>query len=129
MVGNGQADKQKKWHIEVGAPPKKLCDRSWNIRLNYFGPNWAQILLFLEKGIFLGKLTNTTIFYLLCPIMPQCLKIILADHKILGVEVLGQIGQKSPSYPYRGFCFFKINCYFFLLQIPHHNTIMIKKNY
>ena len=31
---------------------KKLCDRSWDIRLNNFGPNWAQILLLLEKGIF-----------------------------------------------------------------------------
>ena len=31
---------------------KKICDRSWDIRLNSFGPNWAQILLLLEKGIF-----------------------------------------------------------------------------
>ena len=31
---------------------KNLCDRSWDIRLNNFGPNWPQILLLLEKGIF-----------------------------------------------------------------------------
>ena len=31
---------------------KKICDRSWDIRLDNFGPNWAQILLLLEKGIF-----------------------------------------------------------------------------
>ena len=31
---------------------KKLCDRSWDIRLNNFGPSWAQILLLLEKGVF-----------------------------------------------------------------------------
>ena len=53
---------------------KKLCDRPWDIRLNNFGPNWAQILLLPEKRIFGGKLTNTTIVYLLCPIMLQCLK-------------------------------------------------------
>ena len=30
---------------------KKLCGRSWDIRLNNFGPNWAQILLLLEEEI------------------------------------------------------------------------------
>ena len=50
---------------------KNLCHRPWDIRLNHFGPNWAQILLLLEKGIFLGKLNNTTIVYILCPILLQ----------------------------------------------------------
>ena len=31
---------------------KKLCDRLWDITLNNFWTNWAQILLLLEKGIF-----------------------------------------------------------------------------
>ena len=31
---------------------KTLCERSWDISLNNFGPNWAQIVLFLEKMIF-----------------------------------------------------------------------------
>ena len=31
---------------------KKLCDRSWDITLNNFGPNWVQILFFFQKGIF-----------------------------------------------------------------------------
>ena len=29
----------KKWYIEVGASPKKICDRSWDIRLNNYGPD------------------------------------------------------------------------------------------
>ena len=49
---------------------------------------------FAWKGDFMEILTNITIFYLLCPIMLQCLKKILADYEILGVEVLGQIGHK-----------------------------------
>ena len=39
----------KRW---VGAPSKKLCDRSWDTRLNNFGPNWVQFLLLFEKRIF-----------------------------------------------------------------------------
>ena len=31
---------------------KKNSDRSWGIRLNNFGPNWAKILHLLEKDIF-----------------------------------------------------------------------------
>ena len=31
---------------------KNNSDRSWDIRLNNFGPNWTQIVLLLKKGTF-----------------------------------------------------------------------------
>ena len=52
---------------------KSLCDRSLYITLNKFGRNWSQIAFSFKRGFF-GKLTNTTILHLLCPIMLQCLK-------------------------------------------------------
>ena len=45
-----------------------------DITLNNSRPNWAQIVLLLEKRIFSRKLNNTTFIYLLCSIMLLCLK-------------------------------------------------------
>ena len=47
---------------------KKVCGRLWHVRLNNFEPNWAQIVLLLEKIIFLGK---TDWCYYFLPILPH----------------------------------------------------------
>ena len=39
---------------------------------------------------------------------------------------MSKIGHKSPTYPTGDF-FKKIDCYFCLLHILHHNTIMVRK--
>ena len=103
---------------------KTLCERSWDISLNNFGPNWAQIVLFLEKMIFwknwqllllstyflplscncpfpwkddfLEKLTITTLVYLLFTIKLQCLKKVLRLGNIMRYKVL-QFWAKSDT--------------------------------
>ena len=96
---------------------KKLCDRSWDIRINNFGTNWAQILFLLEKGVFLEKLTNNTIFYLLCPIMLQCLRKTLADHNIRYWN-FGPNSTQIIHLPLQGIFFKKSHCYLYLLRYP-----------
>ena len=69
---------------------KNLCDRSWDIRLNNFGSNCVQIVLLLEKRIFLENWLNTTVavVYLWCPIMLQCLKKILKIRQTMRYKIL-----------------------------------------
>ena len=90
-------------------------DSSFAWKGDFFGENWLTLLSLLRLPIVLHYATMS--------------QKILADHEIQDVLVLGQIGHKSPTYPYRGFFFKKIDVYFCLLQIPYHNTVMIKKNY
>ena len=131
MVRDKQTDGQtnrRKWHIEVATPPKKLCDRSWDIRLNHFGPSWTQILLLLEKGIFWENWL-TLLFSTYCA--PSCYNVSKKYWQIMRYKVLKSWTKLDTNHPLTptGDFFLKIDCYFCLLQKPHHNTIMIKKNY
>ena len=56
-------------------------------------------LSFALKGDFLGKLTNTSIVYLLCPIMLQCLKKILRIWQIMRYNVLQFWAKLDTNYP------------------------------
>ena len=66
-------------------------------KVEYF---WAQIVFLLEKGIFLGKLPNTTIVYILCPIMLQYLKKILKVGQIMRYEVLQFWAKSDTNHPF-----------------------------
>ena len=125
---DGQMDGQKKWHIEVGTPPKKLDGRSWDRRLNHFGPNWPQILLLLEKRIFWE---NWLTLLLSTYCAPLCYNVSKKYWQIMRYKMLKFWAKLDTNYPLTptGDFFKKIDCYFCLLQISHHNTIMIKKNH
>ena len=42
-----------RWNVSKKKKKKRqLCDRSWDIRFNNFGPNWVEIILLLERMIF-----------------------------------------------------------------------------
>ena len=64
---------------------------------------WAKLdtnCLFAWKGDVLGKLTNTTIVYLLCPFMPQCLKNILILRQIIRYEMLQFWAKLDINHPF-----------------------------
>ena len=79
---------------------KKLCDRSRDIRLNSFGPNWYQIVLLIEKGQNWTQITHLSLKrtfmknWLMLTLSTSGIyphhntamfkKIINADHKIQG---------------------------------------------
>ena len=107
-----------------GCPTQKLI--SWDIRLNNFGPNWAQILLLLEKGIFWENWL-TLLFSIYCA--PLCYNVSKKYWQIMRYKVLkfwAKLDTNHPLTPTRDF-FKKADWYFCLLQIPHHNTAMFKK--
>ena len=88
---------------------KKLCDRSRDIRLNNFGPNWYQIVLLIEKGQNWTQITHLSLKrtfmknWLLLTLSTSGIyphhntamfkKIINADHKIQGYILFRQIGR------------------------------------
>ena len=78
---------------------KKLCDKSWDIRLNNFGLNWAQILLFLEKEIFWEN-WQTLLFSTHYTTMSQKNAARSCDIRCWN---FGQTGHKSHTYPYKRF--------------------------
>ena len=63
----------------------KLCDRSWDIRLNNFGRNWSQIVLSLEKRIF-GEYWVMLLLSTYCA--PLCLEKVLRIRSIMRYEAL-----------------------------------------
>ena len=88
---------------------KKLCDRSRDIRLNNFGPNWYQIVLLIEKGQNWTQITHLSLKrtfmknWLMLTLSTSGIyphhntamfkKIINADHKIQGYILFRQIGR------------------------------------
>ena len=77
---------------------KKIYDRSWDIRLNSFGVNWAQIVFLSEKGIFWENWLIHA--YLFCPIMPQCLLKILTLEQIMRYKVSQFWVKLDPNFPF-----------------------------
>ena len=98
-----------------------LCDRSWDIRLNNFGPNWTQILLFFEKEIFWENWLT-----LLCSTHYATM-----SQKNNGRSCDIRCWSFGPNWtqithlPLQGIFLKKL--IFSLLQIPHHNNTMFKK--
>ena len=88
---------------------KKLCDRSRDIRLNNFGPNWYQVVLLIEKGKNWTQITHLTLKrtfmknWLMLTLSTLGIyphhnttmfkKIINANHKIQGCILFRQIGR------------------------------------
>ena len=58
------------------------------------------ILKLSEKVIFLGKLTNAAIVYLLCPIMTQCFKKILKVVLIMRYKASQFWAKSDPNQPF-----------------------------
>ena len=94
--------------------------KSWDTRLHKFGPNWAQIVTSRE-GNFLGKLTNNSFAYCMSSyyisrfLESESWDITAWDINCI-IEILGRIGHKSPTYPYR-WCFKKIIFFYFRYPI------------
>ena len=111
---------------------KQFCDRSWDIRLNYFG-QIVPTFFISWKGDFLGEFTNWMLSTYCAPLCylnvskKQKNPWNRVDHEIWGVEVLDQIGHKSPIYLQRKFFFFFDWCWLYILCVLHRNTKMIKK--
>ena len=75
---------------------KKLCDRSWDIRLNNFGLNWAQILLLLEKEIFWENWL-TLLFSIYCA--PLNYNVSKKYWQIMRYKVLKFCAKLDTNYP------------------------------
>ena len=77
---------------------KKNYDRSWDIRFNSFGVNWAQIVLLSEKRIFWENwLIHVCLF---CLIMLQCLKKILTSEQVMRYKVSQLWAKLSLNWPF-----------------------------
>ena len=74
----------------------KLCQSIGSNNLGQTGPK----LSFCKRGFFLEKLTNTTIVYLLCRNMLQCLKKLLSIGQIMRYKVLQFWTKLDTNYPF-----------------------------
>ena len=100
----------------------KLCERSWDIRLNNLPLAW--------KVDFLRKLTNTTTVYLLCPIILESLKKVLSVGQITRYKVLQFWAKLGTNYRFtlKGDFFLKDWLMLILsTSCAYKNTTMFRK--
>ena len=90
----------------------KLCGRSWDIGLNNFGPNWAKIVILLEKMIFWE---NWLMLLLSTNCAPLCYKVskrVLSVLQIMRYKVLQFWAKLDTNYQFilkKGIFFWKID--------------------
>ena len=100
-------------------------------KVEYFWAKLGPNSPFASKWDFLGRLTNTTIVYLLLLIMLQCLKKIPKVGQIMRNKVLQIWAKLDTNHPFtvKGDFFEKLTDVNFVYFMYHHNTIMFKKNH
>ena len=86
----------------------KLCGRLWDIRSNYFGANWAHIVLLLRKGIFWENWLMRILSTYCAPLCYKFLKHSLAQGISRGIRCcsFGSNWTQITGLPLKVFFFF-----------------------